>query len=125
MTVYSVNQMLYVRSSDVAKVEEIALDPQFFAERQIVLNQSNLEYLYSKLPELKKEMIGKATADAMGRALEIVGATKAKLGKLSSARSGVFQITEPYSTDVSDYGYYSTQTRTKSISVTVNAKFAL
>ena len=38
---------------------------------------------------------------------------------------GVFQITEPYSTDVSDYGYYNTDTRTKSISVTVTTKFRL
>jgi hypothetical protein len=37
----------------------------------------------------------------------------------------VFQITEPYSTDVSDYGYYNTDTRTKSISVTVTTKFRL
>jgi len=125
MTGYSVDQMLYVISNDIHKVEEIALDPEFFAERSIVLQQSNLEYLYSKLPELKKEMIGAATADAMDRAKEIVGATKARLGKLSSARSGVFQITEPYSTDVSDYGYYNTDTRTKSISVTVTTKFRL
>ncbi len=125
LTGYSVDQMLYVLSKDVAKVEEIALDPQFFAERSIVLQQSNLEYLYSKLPELKKEMIGAATADALDRAKEIVGATKARLGKLSSARSGVFQITEPYSTDVSDYGYYNTNTRAKSISVTVTTDFKL
>ncbi|MCB5247139.1 MAG: SIMPL domain-containing protein [Candidatus Cloacimonetes bacterium] len=125
MTGYSVDQMLYVLSNDVAKVEEIALDPQFFAERSIVLEQSNLEYLYSKLPDLKKEMIGAATADALDRANEIIGATKARLGKLTYARSGVFQITEPYSTDVSDYGYYNTNTRTKSISVTVTTNFKL
>ena len=70
-------------------------------------------------------MIGAATADAMARAKEIVGATKARLGKLSSARSGVFQITEPYSSEVSDYGYYNTNTRAKSISVTVTTDFRL
>ncbi|MBP7205710.1 MAG: SIMPL domain-containing protein [Candidatus Cloacimonetes bacterium] len=125
LTSYSVDQMLYVLSKDVPKVEAIALDPQFFAERSLVLQQSNLEYLYSKLPDLKKEMIGAATADAMARAKEIVGATNARLGKLIFARSGVFQITEPYSTEVSDYGYYSTNTRTKSISVTVTTNFRL
>lgn len=125
VTGYNVDQMLYVLSNDVDKVQEIALDPQFFAERALVLQQSSLEYLYSKLPELKKEMIGAAAADGMDRAKEIVGATKVRLGKLSNARSGVFQITEPYSTDVSDYGYYNTSTRQKSISVTVTTQFRL
>jgi hypothetical protein len=125
MTGYNVNQMLYVLSKDIPKVEAIALDPQFFAERSIVLQASNLQYLYSKLPDLKKEMIGAATSDAHSRAREIIGATKSRLGKLVAARTGVFQITEPYSTDVSDYGYYSTNTRTKSISVTVTTDFQL
>ena len=125
LTGYSVNQFLYILSNDLSKVEEIALDPEFFAQRSLILQQSNLEYLYSKLPDLKKEMIGAATSDSYSRAKEIVGATKARLGKLVSARTGVFQITEPYSTEVSDYGYYSTNTRTKSISVTVTADYEL
>lgn len=122
---YSVSQMLYVLSNDIPKVEELALDPDFFAQRSIILQQSNLDYLYSQLPDLKKEMIGAATADCYSRAHEIVSASEAKLGKLINARTGVFQITEPYSTEVSDYGYYRTNTRTKSISVTVTADFAL
>ncbi|MBP7509433.1 MAG: hypothetical protein KA807_16595, partial [Prolixibacteraceae bacterium] len=101
------------------------LDPQFFAQRSIILIQSNLEYLYSKLPDLKKEMIGAATEDAYARAKEISSASKTHLGKLIYARTGVFQITEPYSTEVSDYGFYRTNTRTKSISVTVTADFRL
>lgn len=125
MTGYNVNQMLYILSNDIKKVEEIALDTQFFAQRNLILQQSNLEYLYSKLPELKKEMIGAATADAHSRAKEIAGATKARVGKLIAARMGVFQITEPYSQEVSDYGYYATNTRTKSIAVTVTTDYKL
>ncbi|MBW6513727.1 MAG: SIMPL domain-containing protein [Candidatus Syntrophosphaera sp.] len=122
---YSVSQMLYVLSSDIQKVEDLALNPDFFAQRSLILQQSSLDYLYSKLPDLKKEMIGAATQDCYSRAQEIVNAAQARMGKLVSARTGVFQITEPYSTEVSDYGYYRTNTRTKSISVTVTANFAL
>ncbi|MDZ4181930.1 MAG: SIMPL domain-containing protein [Candidatus Cloacimonadaceae bacterium] len=124
-TSYNVNQLIYVLSPDIPKVEAIALNPEFFADRGLLLQQSNLEYLYSKLPELKKQLIAEATADALDRAKEIVGSAKSKLGKLKSARAGVFQITEPYSTDVSDYGYYNTSTRSKSISVTVTTEFEL
>lgn len=122
---YNVNQTLYILSTDIPKVEKIALDPSFFAERGLLMQQSNLEYLYSKLPELKKQLIAEATSDALARAKEISGSAKSRLGKLKSARAGVFQITEPYSTEVSDYGYYNTSTRSKSISVTVNTEFEL
>jgi hypothetical protein len=89
------------------------------------MQRNELEYLYSKLPELKKELIGAATKDALDRAKEVTSSAKTRLGKLKTARSGVFQITEPYSTDVSDYGFYNTQTKAKSISVTVTAEFEL
>lgn len=125
LTGYTVSQSIYVLSSDIPKVEKIALDPGFFAERGMLLQNSSLEYLYSKLPDLKKKLIAEATADALARAKEITNSAKSRLGKLTSARAGVFQITEPYSTDVSDYGYYSTSTRSKSISVTVAAEFEL
>ncbi|MDP2173329.1 MAG: SIMPL domain-containing protein [Candidatus Cloacimonadaceae bacterium] len=125
ITSYNVNQLIYVLSSDITKVEAIALNPDFFADRGLLLQQSNLEFLYSKLPDLKKQLIAEATADALARAKEIVGSAKSKLGNLKSARAGVFQITEPYSTDVSDFGFYNTSTRSKSISVTVNTEFEL
>jgi hypothetical protein len=37
----------------------------------------------------------------------------------------VFQITEPYSTEVSSLGIYDTSTRKKQISVTASAVFAI
>ncbi len=122
---YNVEQFVYILSSDIKQVETLALNAEFFGDRGLVMKRSDLEYLYSKLPELKKQLIGEATSDALARAQEIVAASNSKLGKLKYARSGVFQITEPYSTEVSDYGYYSTNTRTKSISVTVTAEFEL
>lgn len=125
LTAYNVNQSIYILSSDIPKVEKTALDPSFFADRGLLMQQSSLEYLYTKLPELKKQLIAEATSDALDRAKEITGAAKAKTGKLKYARAGVFQITEPYSTDVSDYGYYSTDTRSKSIAVTVATEFEL
>lgn len=125
LTSYSITQEVYVISSDIPKLEKTALDPSYFADRGLLLQHSNFEYLYTKLPDLKKQLISEATSDALDRAKEIANAAHTRLGKLKSARAGVFQITEPYSTDVSDYGYYSTSTRSKSIAVTVSAEFNL
>lgn len=125
MTGYTLNQSISILSTDLDKIGDLSLNPDFFAERGMVLNNSNLEYLYTKLPDLKKQLLAEATEDALARALEISGSAKSKLGKLQEARAGVFQITEPYSTDVSDYGIYNTSTRKKSISVTLTGVFKL
>ncbi|MFA7543889.1 MAG: SIMPL domain-containing protein [Candidatus Cloacimonadaceae bacterium] len=125
MSGYTLNQSVTVLSSDLDKIAELALSPDFFAERGMQMSNSNLEYLYTKLPELKQQLLSEATSDALSRAKEISGAAKTKLGKMQEARAGVFQITEPYSTDVSDYGIYNTSTRKKSISVTLSAVFRL
>jgi len=125
MTGYSINQAIFVLSEELDKIEELALNPDFFADRGMVLNNSRLEYLYTKLPVLKQELLAAATEDALARATEIAGSAGTGLGKLREARAGVFQITEPYSTDVSDYGIYNTSTRQKSISVTLTAYFKL
>lgn len=125
LTSYNLNQSAFILSSDIKKIEELALNPEFFANRGMLLQNSNLAYLYSKLPELKKQLLSEATTDAVSRAKEISGSANTRLGKMKEARAGVFQITEPYSTDVADYGYYNTSTRSKSISVTLTAVFKL
>jgi hypothetical protein len=122
---YSIRQNIFVISHNLKTVEKLALKPDFIYEKGIILEYSNLEYNYSKIADLKKELLADATKDAMNRALEISKSSGAKLGKMVSARQGVFQITEPYSTEVSDYGVYSTATKKKNITVTVTASFII
>jgi uncharacterized protein len=125
ISTYNLNQNVFIISSQLEKIEKLSLNPDFFADRGLLLQMSSLSYLYTKLPELKKKLLAEATADALERAKEVASSGKVRLGKLREARAGVFQITEPYSTDVSDYGIYNTNTRNKSISVTLSAVFGL
>jgi hypothetical protein len=74
---------------------------------------------------LKHSLLGAATSDAQRRAAEIAKSTAASVGDILTARAGVFQITEPYSTEVSGMGMYNTSTRRKEITVTVRADFVL
>ena len=66
-----------------------------------------------------------ATVDAKARALEIAKSSGNKVCGLLSARSGVFQIRKPLSTDISDYGIYNTSSKEKEIAVTVTATFKI
>ncbi len=122
---YGFTQSIYVISSDLAKVEKLALNPDALLARGVALQSSYLEYYLSQLPAIKKQLLAEATRDALERAREIARNSGARLGPLASARAGIFQITEPFSTEVSDYGIYSTTTRQKDVTVTVTCEFRL
>ncbi len=94
-------------------------------ESGIVLQYSRLEYFFSGIDDLKHKLLSQATADARRRAEEIAGGSDMEIDKIVSARAGVFQITAPFSTEVSDYGVHDTSTRKKEITVTVHATFSV
>ena len=69
--------------------------------------------------------LDEATKDALARAKVLVEATGGDLGGLRDVNVGVFQVTAPNSTDVSDYGVYDTSTIRKDVTAVVNVSFAL
>ena len=120
---YSFSQRIEARCNDVEKLEKIALDIDAMSKEGIYLQNSNIEYYISNLADLKAEMLAIATVDAKARAQEIANSSGNKICSLLSAKSGVFMIRKPLSTDVSDYGIYNTSSKEKEIAVTVTATF--
>ncbi|MEO0074114.1 MAG: SIMPL domain-containing protein [candidate division WOR-3 bacterium] len=125
ITGYSLSQSFDIVSTRIDTVERLALNPDVLYDQGVSLQSSHLEYYLSRLPEIKRELLAEATLDAKARAEEIARNAGRTVGKIADARAGVFQITEPYSTDVSDYGIYSTTTRQKSVRITVSASFTM
>lgn len=117
-----VRQSFLVVSHDLDAVEALALDPGPLVRDGLALEGSTLEYFYDDMATLKRSLLRTAREDAGARAEEIAGD---RLGDLVEARAGVFQIREPYSTEVQGYGMYSTATRDKEMTVTVHAVFAV
>ncbi len=115
-------QTFLVVSTDLEAVESLALDPGDLIREGLGLEGSQLEYFYDQIAVLKRSLLQQAAEDARARAVEIAGDG---LGDLIEARAGVFQIREPYSTEVQGYGVYDTQTRDKEITVTVHATFGV
>ena len=122
---YQVNQSLFLISDDLTGVERLALDPAGLLGEGVLLQSSQLEYFYSGLAAVKRSLLARATEDAKMRAEEIASATNESIGGIVSARAGVFQITEPYSTETAAYGVYNTSSREKQIRVTLHAVFRL
>lgn len=122
---YQLQQPVYVISTQPEKLEQIATNPGEFTSTGTALDQSGIEYLFSDITKLKQTLLGAATRDARDRAAEIARSAGAEIGDIVAARAGVFQITEPYSTEVSGMGMYNTSTRRKAITVTVRADFRI
>jgi hypothetical protein len=83
------------------------------------------EYYYTKLADLKIEMLAKATEDAKQRAISMANSTGNKIGAIRSAKMGVFQITPITSTNVSWYGENDTSSFEKKVMAVVTASFAI
>ena len=117
---YTLQQSLFIISEVIEKVENLALNPDELLENNIFFQVSSLEYFYSKI-----DLLAKATENARERAEKILQESDYRPGRMISAKAGVFQIIEPYSTEVESYGMYNTSSRKKDIKVTVHAQFLI
>jgi hypothetical protein len=114
-----------VQSSDVEGVTKVAQGSGEIINQGVIFSSQPLQYFYSKLSELKLDMLAQATQDAQSRASRIATSAGSKLGSLRSADMGVFQITPVNSTDLSDYGEYDTTSIQKQITAVVHATFSV
>jgi len=122
---YVLGQSVDLTSPDVALVTTIAGDSTSLIKEGVEFRSGEPQYFYSKLEDLKLEMLAAATKDAHARAAEIASNSGVKVGPPRSAQQGVFQITTPYSTDVSGYGRYDTSTIDKSIKAIVAVEYSI
>ncbi|MBK9155398.1 MAG: SIMPL domain-containing protein [Chloracidobacterium sp.] len=125
ITGYSLTQQIEVRSNDVQKVAQVAREATELINQGILIESTPPKYYYTKIGDLKVEMLGEAAKDAKDRAEKIASSTGNSIGAVRSARMGVLQITAADSTDVSDYGVYDTSTIEKDMTAVVNVSFAV
>lgn len=122
---YVLSQSLFIISSEVESIEKLALNPDELLAQNIFFQVSSLEYFYSGIDNLKKDLLELATRNARERAEMILKESGHRVGKMIWSQAGVFQIIEPYSTEVESYGIYNTSSRKKEIKVTVHAQFLI
>lgn len=122
---YRASQQIEVRLEDVNRIEALSKDVSSLVTQDISIESYPPRFLYTKLEDLRVEMLSEATQDARKRAEQIVKSAGSHLGPVRSVRTGVFQITRPHSTEVSDGGMYDTQTIDKEITAVLTMSFAV
>lgn len=121
---YSLSQMVTIESSEVSKVEQISREVTELIASGVEFYSESPEFYYTKLAELKIEMVSEATGDARLRAEKIAQASGGNLGNLQSAEMGIFQIVGQNSDeDYSWGGAFNTSSRRKTASITMQLNF--
>lgn len=122
---YVLSQNVEIRSKEVDKITEISRESTELINQGVEFESGAPSYFYTKIDELKLEMLAKASENAKQRAENMVRAAGNRVGFMRSAKMGVFQITPVTSTDVSDWGENDTSSLDKKVMAVVTASFAI
>ncbi len=122
---FRLGQRITVKSADVDRLTAVSRESTELINEGIALSSYAPQYFYTKLDELKVEMLARASENAKQRAQSMATSTGNRIGAIRSARMGVFQITPPTSTDVSDYGQNDTSSLEKKVMAVVSVTFAI
>ena len=123
-TGYNLSETVTVDSRNLDMVEKMSREITNLLQKGIELNSSSPSYYYSRLNELKIDLLAKASADAKQRAESIAKNSGATLGDLRKANMGVFQITGKNSNE--DYSYggaFNTTSKEKTASITLKVDY--
>lgn len=122
---YTLSQTITISSTEIDKVTEISRRSTDLLSQGVSFDSYSPQYFYTKLAELKVEMLAQATKDAKKRAEMIAENAGNKLGGLKYADMGVMQITPLYSNEISDYGINDTSSLDKEITAVVHCNFEI
>ncbi len=122
---YQARQVVRVESKDVDKIERIIRGISDLYDQNIKILSEEPEYYYTRLSDLKMEMLAEASKNARDRAEAITRSAGAKLGNLKTATTGVFQITAPNSSEdsYSWSGAYNTSSKQKRVSINMRLTY--
>jgi uncharacterized protein len=122
---YRLSQDVSIESDDVNKIDNLSREATELINDGVEITSPTPEFLYTKLSDLKIQMIGRASKDAKERAEQIAESTGNGIGEVRSSRMGVMQINAKNSTEVSDYGINNTSSLEKTVTAVVNMSFSI
>lgn len=125
-TGYRLNQNVQIESNEVNKIEGISRQVSELINIGVEFYSKNPQYYYTKLSELKIEMIAEATKDANDRAQKIAENAESSVGNLKNADMGVFQIVAQNSSEEYSWGgSFNTSSKRKTATITVRLEYEI
>lgn len=125
-TGYELRQRFTVESKEVDKVEAVSREISALIAQGVSLEAAEPAYYYTQLDDVKLSLIEKASADARLRAEKIADNAGARIGRVASARMGVFQITGANTNEeFSAGGSFNTSSRQKKARITMRLEYRI
>lgn len=121
---FQTSQQITVQSQQVDKVERVSREVTSLLEAGVAVTSQPPAYYYTKLGEIKVQMLAEAAKDARVRAEQILqSAGSAKLGKLRKGDMGIINVNPPNSTATSWEGNNDTSSLEKDMITVVHCEF--
>lgn len=123
---FNLTQTVRIESKDVDKINQLSREATELIQKGIEFNSQAPLFYYTKLTEIKMDLLAKASADGKQRAEIIAKNAGSSLGKLKKATLGVFQITGKNTDEDYTYGgTFNTSSLNKTGSITIRMEFAV
>lgn len=125
ISAFVTEQSVEVSSTDIDKVEKTSREATDLIDRGVYIHSEAPLYIYTKLAELKVQILADASKDARQRAEQIAQNAGARLSGLLVARMGVMQVNAAYSTEVSGEGNNDKSSLEKDVLAIVTTSFGV
>lgn len=125
-TGFSAYQVVSVSSPNVQQIEKASREITSLLEQDVFVTSHAPNYYYTRLGELKLEMLAEAAKDARNRAENILrSAGNTNLGQLVDSSMGIININPANSTETSTEGNNDTSSYEKDIITIVRAEYTV
>ncbi|AIK96870.1 SIMPL domain-containing protein [Candidatus Odyssella acanthamoebae] len=124
---YNVSQNIEIASDDVQKLASLPSKMNELNLQGFDVTSGYVRFYYpsAKLDQLKVSLLAEASKSARERADQFALNSGNQISRLLNARQGVFQVTAPNSSDISDYGTYDTSSIEKVVKIVVTMTYGV
>jgi hypothetical protein len=125
VSAYRMSQSIEISSGDINKVAHVSRAVTELIDRGVDIQSEPPMYIYTRMAELKVQLLADASRDARLRAEQIAKNTGSRVGPLVSAKMGVLQINPQHSSDISWSGNNDRTSLEKDAMAVVTASFSV
>lgn len=121
---YTLTGEVKIESLNIELVEKISREVTELLQKGIEFNSQKPSFYYTKLHDLKIDLLAKAATDAKLRAETIAKNSGTNINGLKKATTGVFQITGKNDNEEYSYGgSFNTASKFKTASITIKTEY--
>ena len=122
---FELSRKIEIKSRDVQNISKVSTAVAALLGEGIDLQAGMPSYYYTRVNELKSQLLVEATKDARERARTLAEGSGVKLGPLRAARQGVFSVRSADSSSISEESSDDVSSISKKVTAVVTVDYAM